>query len=376
MQQLTKSEMGNTYTSMAGTITRPNWMDAKGPNGGRNVIDMFYLVITGTITVAAATWNGQDVARLLASIRVTQKDSVNRWAIAGDLTRIAEFAFLGADKVQEHADVAVGAGATVFQVYGIPMRKPWAHTEGDFSLPVDEFKEVTADWNTLAGAQAAATLSVPSFQAYLLADVREEMDLRLKNVDQVQQFDATSTGEMTIDVNGKLHDLFFHALGNSGGASLANFTDVRIDGYMPTFTRGELQARYRMLRDLGNAGISAQAAEIKADPFLFPTAGTCKAVAALLHGREHSPWTGKVWAERVKVNMTNTVASLRAVTRKVTPLTEEARNRACGRYGVTPAAFRVASAAKSSRNPMDWPEEMRPYLPLKADLDHVKRKAA
>lgn len=376
MQQLTKSEMGNTYSSMAGTVTRQNWMDAKGPNGGRNVIDTFYLVVTGTITVAAATWAGEDVARLFASMRIEQKDGVQRWAVAGDLSRICEYAFLGADKVTEHADVAVGAGAAILHTYKIPMRKPWAHTEGDFSLPVDEFKQGTFDWNTLAGAGAAATLTVPSFQAYLMADVREEMDLRLKNVDQVQQFDATSLTEMTIEVNGKLHDLFFHALGNDGGASLANLTDARIDGYVPTFTRAELQQRYRYLREAGNVGISAQAAELAADPFLFPTPATCKALALLIHGKEHSPWTGKVWAERVKVNLTNTVASLRAVTRKVTPLSEEARNRACARHGVTPAAFRVASAAKSSRNPMDWPEEMRPYLPLKADLNHAKRKVS
>lgn len=376
MQQMTKSEMGNTYNNMAGTVTRANWMDAKGPNGGRNVIDYFYLVVTGTITVAAANWAGEDVARLFSQIRVEQKDGTHRWAIAGDLTRIASFACLGADQVNEHADVAIGAAAPIFHVYTLPMRKPFAHTEGDFSLPVEEFKQITADWNSLAGAGAAATLTVPSFQAYVLADIREEMDLRLKNVDQVQQFDATSLTEMTIEVNGKLHDLIFHAAGNDGGASLANLTDARIDGYVPTFTRQEMQQRYRTLREIGNVSTATQGAEMKADPFLFPTPATCKALAMQLHGREHSPWTGKVWAERVKVNLTNTVASLRAITRKITPLSEEARNRACARHGVTPAAFRAATAAKSSRNPMDWPEEMRPYLPLKADLDHVKRKAA
>jgi hypothetical protein len=368
VQQLTKSEMGTTYTTLQGSLQRTKWMDAKGPNGGRNVIDNFFLVATGTITVAGATWAGEDVARLLASIRVEQMDGTMRWALAGDLTRIASFACLGADQVQEHPDIGVGAGAAVFQSWTLPMRKPFAHTPGDFSMAVDDFKQLTLDWNTLGAAQAAATLSVPSLQVYALAEIREEMDLRLKNIDQVQQFDTTSLTEMTIEVNAKLHDLYFHAAGNDGGASLANLTDARIDGYVPTFTRQEMQLRYRTAREIGNVSAATQAAEMKADPFLFPTPATAKALAMIIHGKETSPWTGKVWAERVKVNLTNTVASLRAITRKVTAMTEQARNAACAKYGVTPAAFRVATAAKSSRNPMDWPEEMRGYLPLKADL--------
>jgi hypothetical protein len=169
-------------------------------------------------------------------------------------------------------------------------------------------------------------------------------------------------------IGGKIQDFLVQADGASGGASLANFTDVRIDTLnFATILKSDLIAIYRNKRAAGNNLSTTQAAQLRGDPFVFPAAAE-KAIAVLLHDAETSPWHGKIVEQQMKVDATNTVASLRGIKRVVVPTSQASRNRTAQYYGLKPSDFRVATAAKSSRDPGSWPVQLRPFLPLKADL--------
>lgn len=367
--ELLKSDLSQTISVMGQPVNFANWMDPVGPNGGRQVIDYFNIYVTGSFTVAAATWAGEDVARICANIRVEQHDSVVRQALGGDRSRIWTYACLGAPAVFEHADVGVGAAAPISYVWQVCMRKPKMHTPGDFSLPVEEFKRIVLDVNTLGDAGSAATLTVPSLTFYVIAHVREEFDVRIKCTDEVNLEDFKSTTQGMFTIGGRPQDLIVHVRGADGGASLAGLTDVRIDTInFPTLLKNpDLLTSYRIKRDAGNNLSTTQAAQLRSDPFVFPAA-TEKAVAVLLHDAETSAWSGRVVPNQMKVDMTNTVASPGAIIRRVVPTSQQARNRTLSIYKLSPDQLRVATDAKSSRDIKDWPVGIRPYLPLKGDL--------
>lgn len=371
---LNKSDLSQTLSTLGKPVTFQNWIGKEGPNGGRLVIDYFDIYVEGTITVADANWPGEDVARIVSNIRIEQKDGTVRYALAGDLSRVQTYATLGAPATFEHADVAIGALAPVAYCWQVCMRKPYAHTPGDFALAVEEFKRIVIDTNTLAnavGPTGATTLTVPSLTFYVVANVREEFDVRIKCTDVVAYEDFKSTTQGKFTIGGKIHDLILHAARVDGGASLANLTDVNIDALnFPTLTRLELLMDYRRKRDAGNNLSTTQAAQLRSDPFVFPGAAE-KASAVLLHDHETSAWAGKIIDDTILVKCTNTVASLRGITRVVVPTSQEARNRTLALYGLTPAALRVATDAKSSRDVADWPKPLIPYLPLKGDLPNA-----
>lgn len=375
MQQPVRSEFSNTITALTGqSITIANWIDREGPNGGRNVIDQIDVFVTGSFTVATANWQGEDVARIASRIAVEQLDGTLRWNLPGDQSRIMAYECLGANKMFEHADVATGAAAAVYYAWQIPLAKPYAHTPGDFSLPVDEFKQITIDLNSLAGAATGTTvLTVPSLTFYAVAHVREELDVTLHCVDQIFTQDFQSQTQGVFEVNGRLQDFLIHVAGTSGGASLAAITDVRVDGFLPLLSLNDTKTRYRVLREGANNLSTTQAAEVRSDPFLLGAAPT--ALAMMVHGREHSPWTGKIWSSRMKVDVGTGVASSRAIMRKTAPLSQDARNRTMALYGLSPADLRVKTAGKSARDPMAWPPSLRPYLPLKGPLKSIRKAA-
>lgn len=374
MQQPVRSEFSNTITSLSGqTITIPNWVDREGPNGGRNVIDQIDVFCTGSFTVATADEQGEDVAKIASRIAVEQVDGTQRWNLPGDQSRIASYAFLGAQRVFEHVDVAIGTATAVKYAWQIPLAKQWAHDGNDYSLPVDEFKQVTIDLNSLAGIATGSTvLTVPSLTFYAVAHVREELDVVLHCVDQVTTEDFKSATQGTFEISGRLQDFFVHVAGTSGGASLAAITDLRVDGFIPLLSLFDLQTRYRTLRNAACNLSTTQAAEVRSDPFL---SATPKALAMLLHGTETSPWTGRLWSSRLKVDVGTGVASSRAIMRKTTPLSQDARNRCLAMYGLTPADLRVKTSGKSMRDPAQWPPAVRPFLPLKGPLKSLRKAA-
>ncbi len=79
-------------------------------------------------------------------------------------------------------------------------------------------------------------------------------------------------------------------------------------------------------------------------------------------------WDGPVTTEMLNMTVTNTVASLRGISRTIKPLSPDARNRVSSMYKKTPSAFRVATDKKSMRDLNKWPESLHVYLPMKADL--------
>lgn len=369
---LNKSDLSQTLTTLGAPVTFQNWIGREGPNGGRMVIDYFDIYVTGTITVAGATWPGEDVARLVANVRIEQRDGTVRYALPGDLSRVQTYAALGAAATFEHADIGAGAGAAVNYCWQVCMRKPFAHTPGDFSLAVEEFRRIVIDVNTLGGAATGSVvLSVPSLTFYVIANVREEFDVRIKCTDMVQYEDFKSTTQGKFTIGGKIHDLILQASGADGGASLANLTDFNIDALnYPTLLRSELLMDYRRKRDGGNNLSTTQAAQLRSDPFVFPAAAE-KASAVLLHDHETSAWHGKIIDDTILLKCTNSVASLRGITRIIVPTSQEARNRTLALYGLSPENLRVATDAKSSRDPKDWSPALRPYLPLKGDLPNA-----
>ncbi len=372
MQQPVRSDFTNTITTLQGqTLNIANWIDREGPNGGRNVIDQIDVYAIGSFTVATADLQGEDVARIASRVCVEQLDGTQRWNLPGDQSRIASYGMLGADRVFEHVDLAIAVGTVVKYCWQIPLAKPWTHTGGDYSLPVDEFKQVSIDLNSLAGIATGSTvLTVPSLTFYAVAHVREELDVVLHCVDQVISEDFKTTTQGTFEIAARLQDFYVHVAGTSGGASLAAITDIRVDGFMPLLSLFDLQTRYRNVRRGAPNLSTTQAAEVRSDPFL---SATPKSLALLVHGSETSPWTGKLWSQKMKVDVGTGVASSRAIMRKTTPLSQEARNRAMAMYGLQPGDLRVKTAAKSSRNPADWPAVVRPWLPLKGPLKSLRK---
>jgi len=366
---LLKSPVSQSITdfSSAQSLEFSRWMDPVGPNKGRTIVDTYYLVAEAQADISVATWEGEDIARMFGNISVLQVDGQSRWNLPGDASRIAATGLLGTERMRENADIVVANNNAFFAVLPIPMKKPFVHTPEDLSLPADLFDKVVIQTPTTADLSVGATFALDTVKYYLLADVREDLDLRLYNVDEVKMSNFKSLDEGEFSFGGKLHDMFVHARGAAGGAALANLTDVRMNsphlGGQTLRRDPDFLYNYRFKRRVGNAGLSAQGAEVRNDPFL-----NGKALAVLLADDETSVWDGPISTEMVTVNMTNTVASLRAITRTIKPLSQDARSRVSAMYKKPSGVFRVATDKKSRRDLDKWPPHLHPYLPMKADL--------
>lgn len=354
-----------TITSFnGGTLRFFDFVPREGPNGGRTIIDGFWLHAVGQADVTVATIEGEDLARIFGLVTVEQVDGVKRWNLPGDATRIAVYGFEGADRYSEHADAAVAANQAFAVSTYIPMRKRFAHTPEDFAMPADWFKEVAIQQPSAADLSVAGTFSLDTVDYYVIPELHEDMDVQQYNVDEVAITDFTTTTEATLSLGGKIHDLYLHARGAAGGAALTNLTEARIDVLgVPTLKRTpDFDKLYRRARNVGANLNSTSGGEVRSDPF-----ANTKAVAVLLHDVETSAWDGKV-VRTAKVNLTNTVSSVRAIHRQVVPASAEIRNRTNAAYGLRPQDYRVATEKKSRRDPMAWPKHLRPFLRLKADL--------
>ncbi len=359
-----KSEV-KTWSSSGGDQYFFDWIPREGPNGGRNMIDGFQLVVDGQVDVTTAVIQGEDLARMWGRILVEQTDGVKRWNLPGDASRVMSYLLAGPDKYSEHADVAASTNQAADPTLWIPMAKPYTRDPQDFALPVDMFKHLvitnmpSTDLNI-----GTSVVTVDSISYYVIAEVHEELEVRIPCVDEIAMTELTTATEGRLSINGKLHDLTLHARGASGGASLANLTDVRIDELaMPPFTRvPDLEAAYRRSRNIGSNSNATIGNEVYSDPHV-----TDQAAAVLVADEETSFYEGPVLSS-VKLNLTNSVASLRAIHRTIIPASQTHRARVSAAYGLQPANFRVKTAAKSKQHPKDWPEELRPFLPLKAPL--------
>lgn len=344
-----------------------DFIDRVGPNGGRVIIDGFWLhaQVQGDITVA--TIDGRDLARIFGFVMITQTDGVKRYALPGDLLRIASYAFEGSDRYIEMADQTVGNDRTFIVSIYCPLSKRFLHTPEDFGLPADMFKEIQITQPTAGFMSVTGTFSLDSVSYWVDAEWHEDFDCQIYNVDEVTSTDFTSTGEATLSLGGKLQDLYFHAAGAGGGASLANLTDIRIDALsLPVLLRNpDLITVYRRARNEAANLLTTNGNDLRSSPFV--PVGTAKAAAAMIHSRETSAWDGRV-VRQAKLNLTNTVASLRAIHRMVVPASDTLRNQTNAAYGLTPKDYRVATDKKTMRDPNKWPKSLRPFLRLKGPL--------
>ncbi len=343
-----------------------DFVPREGPTGGRVVIDGFYVYCDTQFDITVQTQEGEDQARFIANARVEEMDGTVRWNLPGDASRIMAYLLLGADKVTEQADIAVANNNTQLLVMYIPMTKPLTHSPEDFALPADEFRKFVVQCYTDAGiATAGTTYATDSATYYIVADCHEEHDLQFHCKDEVKMDELTSTTEGKVAINGLLHDLVLHAAGSSGGAALTNLTDVRIDteNLLEVSTKKELLAEYRHRRGVAANLNSTMGGEVRADPFAVG-----KACPVLFSDHRTSAWAGK-FLRQIKINLTNSVASLRAITRVVKPAQPQTRNAIASAYGVTDmAAVTVKTDKKTKRGLHEWPAPLRPYLPLKAPL--------
>lgn len=345
-----------------------DWIPPEGPTGGRMVVHGFRLIADWQIDVATALAQGEDFPRLFTRVMVVQRDGVVRWNLTGDESRIACYGLLGPRRVSENADT--GASETnltgTTELY-IPMSKPLVHTGEDFALGVESFGKVVIQGCGAAALDIGSSdVTIDSINYYVIADCSEEHDLQFKCVDTVKADELTSTGEGVISVGGKIHDLYLHKRGASGATALTNLTDIRIDeprGMLPLSKKTELVRKYRWKRGCASNLNSTMGGEVRADPFV--TGGACP---VFISDERTSAWSGP-YADRVKLTLTNTEASLKAITRTVKPRSPESANQLAARYGVRAQEQIVVKTAKKTKRALgDWPREMRPYLALKTTL--------
>jgi hypothetical protein len=345
-----------------------DFVPRQGPGGGRIVIDGFRCIATWQIDVATALREGEDMPRIFGRIQVVQRDGVVRWNAPGDASRILSYQFLGPSMVSENADT----GATETNLTGttelyIPMSKPLIHTPEDTALPADSFAKVIVQG--MSSSDLNLGTSVVTFDAgtyYIIADCHEEHDLQFHCVDVVKVDELTSTTEGVISVGGKVHDMTLWARGAAGGASLANLTSVRIDepaGMLQTSLRTELVTRYRYKRGSAANLNSTVGSEVRSDPFT-----NSKACGVIVSDKRTSTFSG-AYADRIKLNLDNSVSSLRVLTRTMKPRSLESMNQIAAQYGLRSVEqITVKTDKKTRRNLADWDRRDWPYLPFKAPL--------
>lgn len=338
-----------------------------GPNGGRYIIDGFWLHASYDITVATAVIQGEDMARLFGGVIVEKRDGMKRWNLPGDASRIACYNFLGADRVSESADIAVASNNLGLYSMYIPMSKPLMHTPEDFALPADEFgKLVIRDVPAADLDIATSDATINSIVYYVWVDGHEEQDLQFHVDDVVKQDLFTSTTETVAQIGGRVQDLLIYARGASGGAAMTNFTDIRIEeptSMMPLTLKTELLKEQRYKRRAANNLNSTMGGEIHADPF-----ATGQAVPVILHDERTSCFDGR-YVDRMRLNMTNTVASCYAITRAIKPKSKDQMREIAAAYGLESAEqLSVKTKAKTRTSIGDWKPEDKPYLPYKAPL--------
>lgn len=344
------------------------WVPVKGPRGGRVVIDGFEVVAEmPDITQAATAIEGEEAWRMMKRVRIEQAGGIVRWNLTGDESRVAAYMFEGAERVREHADIAVAANQNLTFSFYLPLTKRFAKYGTDFAMPADLFSQLVVECADLTELSVGGgTTTITSGRYYVVAHCHEESpgEISIHVDDEVASTPFQSTSGVTVKAGGRLHDLAIFARGASGGASMANLTDVRIDGLMPlALTRNpELLQPYLRDRYTVENLASTDGSEVRNDPFSVD-----RAVPVLYTSEDTSPFDGDI-SDQVIIYTTNTVASCIAIHRTVKPINENVAKAVAARYGLKPRDFRVKTAGKSKRNPGQWQgrEDHLAYMPLKA----------
>ncbi len=336
----------------------------EGPNGGRFVADYYFIYVNYQVDVTVGTQDGRDMDRLIQRVQVIEDNGYNRVNLAGDELRAMNMKLLGSDRIPELADHVVAANTAGLHLAIVPMEKPKTVRPRDWSQPVDELRKIIVQAPTVATVTGGvATIAFDTYEVYIVTYGHEEMDLQFhcKDTLRSEEFTSTTQGKFTID--GKLHDFFIWTPGAGGGASQANFTDIRIDtaNILETTKKTELLAEYRFRFAVASNLAATRGADVRADIF-----AQGKAVPVLCSDAETSCYDGP-YIKQLKVDMTNTVASQRALLRIVQPADPAQRQKKAADWGAT-GAMTVKTLGKSQRNLGDWDEPEQAYLPLKAQM--------
>jgi hypothetical protein len=352
---------------VAGSTLRFNtWIPRRGPNGGRAVIDGFELLVEyADINVATTAVQGADLWRSIRRLQVEQAAGVLRWNLRGDELRTMCYGLEGPHRIREFADTGTTADQAIKLSFYVPMERRYAVEPRDFSLPAEVLSEVRIECADVAELDDdGGTVTIDSLSYSVIAWCHEEFAIRILPHDVIAAMSCPSTSGVTIPVNGRLHDLYFFARGTSGGASLANFTDVRIDQLLPIAMRRDpdLLSAYQRDRRNGSNLASADGGQVRQDPFNIG-----KAVPVLWTTERTSCFDGPLTDQAI-VYLTNSVANLLALYRVIKPRDPNVVEAVCQRHGLPESAFRVKTRGKSKRDRSRWPPEHEAYMPLVAPL--------
>lgn len=343
-----------------------DFVPARGPKGGRVVIDKFIIRVSGSITVATALWDGRDVPKLFQNLQIETRSGRLRWSGSGCKSRLASVVLHGADRHLEHANIAVGVGAIVDLSLIVPLEKRFAVRPRDFSMPADMFKKLALSTSSLAAAATGTTvLSAATLNVYVLAIWHEEFNVEFKCEDSVICTDFTSTTQAKLSLSGPVHDLFIvKESTTAGGDLITGITDARIEDLgTPLLTRGDYVADYTQKRGLGNTNAGATpGGERIMDPVREG-----KLLPVIVSDEHTSFFDGRI-VESLKLDVGGGVAGLSCITRQVLPKDQQGFDATCARYNVDPRRLRVKTAGKSNRELHHWDRQELVMAPMSAEL--------
>lgn len=313
-----------------------DFVPPRGPNGGRVVVDQFTLCLVGTVTVGTALQDGRDLARFFSLITIDQRDNRQRWSASGFKTRMMAIHLLGADRWQEHADLAVGAAQPVNLRLPIPFTKRFLHRPEDFALPSDVFRKVSVSWAPLATVQTAtAVLSAPALNFYILADWHEEYIVEFKCEDIIKSADFNSTSQAKLSCSGAVQDALIvrepAGGGTAGGDVVTGITDARCEDLnTPVLTYADLLHNYALKRLIAPSGTTANGAERFKEPsrqgVMLPF---------MASDSDTSFWDGIV-RDSLKFDINGGSTGQSIISREVVEKSQSTFNAVCAKFNIDP----------------------------------------
>lgn len=360
MSHTPKMSIAPSYQSETKTIVLGQAMDFTDfvpfmRDGQIVVIDKLIVEIQGTITDATAIWDGRDVWRLIQLITVEQRDGLLRWTLSGYKSRVFSMILNGPEEHQEHTNVAIGAAQTVDLRAVIPMAKPYVEDPSDFSMPAHQFRRVTINWNTLAGAASgSAALSAASLVAYVRAEYHLEKSVKYHPVDVVKSVDFTTATQAKLACTGVVADAGVVLEDTTaGGASVLAITNARCDDLnMQLTVTGDLRHRYRMARGLAASGPTTPGTERYLEPVVQGQ------YLPLIFASGTAPWDGII-LPNMKWDFGVGLAGAALITREVVEKSQASYHATNAEFDVVPETITMDTKDGFNTSFAKWGERQR-----------------
>jgi hypothetical protein len=332
-----------------GTLEFADFVDLRGGTNGRVCVDYYVVHVTGTITVADANYDGRDVCRLLSRIAVESRDGRKRWNLSGFKSRLASIKYNGIENHEEHANIAIGAAATVDYRLIIPMTKRFARRPKDFAQPADVFRKIVIECNSYAGATSGSTtLSAADLDVFITAEWHEEDidSVEIKSEDYVSSVDFTSNTQAKLLPTGAVHDLdIVRETSTAGGGLITGITNVRCDALgTGTRSRSVLKHSYTARRGYAPSGQSATGVERFKEPVRDG-----QMLPIVTATPETSVWDGAL-VDQLKVDLGAGAADLSLISREILKKSGENFASQAALFGLSEAEMRMKTAGKTQRS--------------------------